>query len=312
MGQRRPEAALRQKGFTLIELLIVVVILGVLAAVVILAVGAFNNRGELAACQADVKAVEVAVEAYRANEGRYPESLDDLTVAPGNYLREVPNTTEGTGDYWIVYDPQTGTVEGRLSGDEVCAGELAMVTPAPGATPTETETTPGGGGGPGGGNPTTTTTTPGGGNSSTPGGGTTTTTPGGGSTTTTAGGNPTTTTTNPNPNPTPGQPGTPVANCFNPPGPIDDIDCNFSWSVPSGPVTGYTWQFVLRFDGSCSASDFGLFWPLQQSGSVTGTSFLMELAPLPGNYCFRVRAVNGNINGPWSNPVGFQWAPDWT
>ena len=320
MEPQRSEASARQKGFTLIELLIVIVVLAVLAAVVVLAVGAFSDRGELAACKADVKSVEKAVEAYRAQEGRYPETLDELTAAPGNYLRELPNTTEGSGEYWIVYDPESGKVEGRLKSNEVCAGELAMATPGPGGEPTGP-----GGGGPGGGSggsPSTTTTTgPGGGTTTTaPGGGTTTSTsPGGGSTTTApGGGNPTTTTTtspgggNPNPNPTPGQPGTPVVNCFDPPGSIDDIDCRFTWSAPSGPVTGYQWQYVMRFDGSCSASDFGLPWPLQQSGTVTTTSYLMEIAPFPGNYCFRVRAVNGAIAGPWSNPVSFAWFPDWT
>lgn len=163
----------RQAGFTLIELLVVIVILAVLAAIVILAIGAFDDRGELAACKADVKSVEVAVESYRADVGRYPETLDELTKAPGNYLRQLPNTTEGTGDYWIAYDPDTGTVEGRLTDtNAVCAGALAMPTPGSSGEPTGP-----GGGGPGGSPTPTTTTTPGGGTTS-PGGGTTSTSPG--------------------------------------------------------------------------------------------------------------------------------------
>ena len=157
-----------QGGFTLIELLIVIVILGVLAAVVILAVGAFNDRGELAACKADVKAVEVAVEAFRAKEDRYPESLAELTQAPGNYLRELPNTTEGSGDYWIRYEPESGTVEGRLKNNDVCAGGLAL------AGPSSTSTSGPGGGGPGGGGPSNSPSPSGGGNpsnSSSPSGG---------------------------------------------------------------------------------------------------------------------------------------------
>jgi prepilin-type N-terminal cleavage/methylation domain len=159
----------RQKGFTLVELLIVIVVLGVLAAVVILAIGAFDNRGELAACQADVKSVEVAVESFKADQGHYPTSLSELTQPPGNYLRELPNTKEGEGKYWIVYQPETGAVVGLFAVDRACAGDLAMLTPGPSGTPGP------GGGGPGGGSgtptPTPTTTTPG-------GGGTTTTSPG--------------------------------------------------------------------------------------------------------------------------------------
>lgn len=57
-------------GFTLTELLIVIIILGILTGIVVFAVGAFSDRGELAACKSDKKAVEVAAEAYRAKQGR--------------------------------------------------------------------------------------------------------------------------------------------------------------------------------------------------------------------------------------------------
>ena len=53
-------------GFTLIELLIVIVILGILAAVVVFAVGGISDKGKSAACKSDVKNVEVAQEAYYA------------------------------------------------------------------------------------------------------------------------------------------------------------------------------------------------------------------------------------------------------
>ena len=56
-------------GFTLTELLIVIVILGVLTGIVVFAVGAFANRGEVSACKAAMKTVEIAVETYRAKSG---------------------------------------------------------------------------------------------------------------------------------------------------------------------------------------------------------------------------------------------------
>jgi general secretion pathway protein G len=111
--QRLLEARRKDSGFTLIELLIVIVILGILAGIVVFAVSAFNDRGEKAACKADMKAVEVAVEAYRANQGTYPAALGDLT----GYLRSVPNqdsSAAGTGTYYITYTPGTGAVAGML------------------------------------------------------------------------------------------------------------------------------------------------------------------------------------------------------
>ena len=57
------------EGFTLIELLIVIVILGILATVVVFAVGGITDRGQESACDADAKTLEVAVEAYDAQYG---------------------------------------------------------------------------------------------------------------------------------------------------------------------------------------------------------------------------------------------------
>src|SRR4051812_12540500 len=50
-------------GFTLIELLIVIIILGVLAGIVVFAVGGITDRGAKSACKADIKNVEIASEA---------------------------------------------------------------------------------------------------------------------------------------------------------------------------------------------------------------------------------------------------------
>ena len=94
-------------GFTLIELMIVIVILGILAAIVVFAVGGITDRGETSACKANVKTVEVAVEAYYAkqNPGAYPPDLATLTVAPNKFLKPpVPSN--------VSYDASTGTVTG--------------------------------------------------------------------------------------------------------------------------------------------------------------------------------------------------------
>ena len=59
-----------EKGFTLVELLVVIVILGVLAAVVVFAVGGITNTSKSSACQIEVRTVNTATQAYYAEKMR--------------------------------------------------------------------------------------------------------------------------------------------------------------------------------------------------------------------------------------------------
>lgn len=100
------KARQEESGFTLIELLIVIVILGVLAGIVVFAVGGITDRGNASACKSDVKTVEVASEAYRAKNNAYATDMPALVTA--NLLREVH--TAGANGYTITYDNATGNV----------------------------------------------------------------------------------------------------------------------------------------------------------------------------------------------------------
>jgi len=64
-------------GFTLIELLIVIVILGILAAIVVFAVQNLTSSSVQSACRADFKTVQTAAEAYKAQMGAYPTGKTD-------------------------------------------------------------------------------------------------------------------------------------------------------------------------------------------------------------------------------------------
>ncbi|HEV7205260.1 MAG TPA: prepilin-type N-terminal cleavage/methylation domain-containing protein [Jatrophihabitans sp.] len=83
-----------ESGFTLIELLIVIVILGVLAGIVVFAVSGINDNSKASACKSDVKNVEVAGEAYYAQNKAYPTTAADAQakLVPG-YLHSWPTGT---------------------------------------------------------------------------------------------------------------------------------------------------------------------------------------------------------------------------
>jgi prepilin-type N-terminal cleavage/methylation domain-containing protein len=77
-----------EKGFTLIELLIVVVILGILAAVVIFASAGFKNKGAAESCKTTVSSVKTAVEAYHVDDPNalYPGVFTGATGIEPKYF----------------------------------------------------------------------------------------------------------------------------------------------------------------------------------------------------------------------------------
>lgn len=93
------------KAFTLIELLIVITILGILAAIVVFAIGGITDRGNKSACKSDRATVEVASEAYFAAHHSYAPDIQ--TLVNSSLVRELPSTTNG---YTISYNSTDGSV----------------------------------------------------------------------------------------------------------------------------------------------------------------------------------------------------------
>ncbi len=66
----------RLRGFTLIELLTVMVIILILAGIVLGLVGYAQKKASRSKAEAEIKAMELALESYKTDNGAYPENGD--------------------------------------------------------------------------------------------------------------------------------------------------------------------------------------------------------------------------------------------
>lgn len=86
-----------KKAFTLIELMLVVIIIGVLAAMVIPRLGGRSEQARQAAAKADIEAnIATALDLYELDNGQYPateQGLAALITRPGSL--SVPENWKG-------------------------------------------------------------------------------------------------------------------------------------------------------------------------------------------------------------------------
>jgi general secretion pathway protein G len=88
----RKIAVRRARGFTLLELMVVVVIIGVLAALIAPAVLDRAEQAKVTAARTDVSNLMNALKLYRLDNGRYPsgeQGLDSLVAKPT--VGSIPN-----------------------------------------------------------------------------------------------------------------------------------------------------------------------------------------------------------------------------
>ncbi len=104
-----------EKGFTLVEALIVVVIIGIIAAVAIPKYLDVKAESETKTCQGNLSIIQSAIEAYRARNGEPPDTLQEL-VDEG-ILTVVPKCP-ADGDYTI----DDGIVDCDVEGHVLVSG----------------------------------------------------------------------------------------------------------------------------------------------------------------------------------------------
>jgi len=98
------------EGFTLIELLIVIIILGILAAIVVFAIGSTRKDAVASSCKTDAKSIQLSLEAQKTKVGKYPIETaavvgpaSALAPSSGALLRTWPGGAAETDDYRFTY-----------------------------------------------------------------------------------------------------------------------------------------------------------------------------------------------------------------
>ncbi|GAB6390411.1 type II secretion system major pseudopilin GspG [Stutzerimonas marianensis] len=133
--------ARKQRGFTLIEIMVVVVILGILAALVVPQVMNRPDQAKVTVAKGDIKAIGAALDMYKLDNYAYPstqQGLDALVEKPsGNpqpknwnrdgYLKRVPKDPWGN-DYQYLspgtqgqYDLYSYGADGKQGGSDLNA-----------------------------------------------------------------------------------------------------------------------------------------------------------------------------------------------
>ncbi|WP_439134711.1 type II secretion system major pseudopilin GspG [Pseudomaricurvus sp.] len=97
MKAQRPRAAL-QSGFTLIEIMVVVVILGILAALVAPNILGRTGEARITAAQSDINSISNALDLYKLDNHAYPstdQGLEALVDKPSGYPEPANWNPEG-------------------------------------------------------------------------------------------------------------------------------------------------------------------------------------------------------------------------
>jgi prepilin-type N-terminal cleavage/methylation domain-containing protein len=112
-----------RKGFTLIELLIVVVIIGILAAIAIPKFANTKQKAYLATVKEDLRNLVTAEEAYFANATTYTATLTTTQYQPSTGVAYTVSSATGTG--WAATATHTGLVGASIAGCHIAIGAAA-------------------------------------------------------------------------------------------------------------------------------------------------------------------------------------------
>lgn len=102
---RQPALALagRGRGFTLIEMLVVMTLIALLLTLAVPRYFSALEQGRLNVQRQNIATLRDAIDKFNADQGRYPETLEELVTR--KYLRQVPLDPVTEAADWVVIAP---------------------------------------------------------------------------------------------------------------------------------------------------------------------------------------------------------------
>jgi general secretion pathway protein G len=105
---RKTTARSGEQGFTLLELMIVMIIIGVLAAIAVPSYLASVRKAKEAVLREDLHTMRSAIDSYTVDKSKAPQSLGDLVES--GYLKAIPkDPITARTDTWIADQSDTLT-----------------------------------------------------------------------------------------------------------------------------------------------------------------------------------------------------------
>jgi len=89
-----------RSGFTLLELLVVIAIIAILAGLILSTAGGIQKMAARKRAEAEVKAMEAALESYKADNGDYPAGTNNAGASTYNLLTNLLPTNAGSKVYF--------------------------------------------------------------------------------------------------------------------------------------------------------------------------------------------------------------------
>ena len=132
------------KGFTIVELIVVIVVIGILAAITVVSYNVVTENAKLQAVTTDAQTLASKLTRYKADNGGYPSDLSALTDLPQTDTTYQYTVDTTTGTYCLTASGQKSSVyvtntnsqpkEGGCPGDGV-NGQAAIVNLVPNPEP---------------------------------------------------------------------------------------------------------------------------------------------------------------------------------